>query len=161
MVDAAKHTYTAGMDDTFVATFAPKARERLGTEAGNTLMGGLHIALRVERRLEKHNPSGKERRRMDSALRSWSEEFLAAVRCIEEPTTGAVGRGRRHAELALDHARAASAAGHRAGIYKQEPQPAVHVAVTEEDMLLANAGLQDYVDMLDEIEYGTRYGAND
>ena len=161
MVDAAKRTRALDVDAASARSLSEKAHALLGIDVGNALMGGLHIAQRIERRVDKHNPSGKERQLIDAALRSWSEEFPAAVGCLAEATPEALERGKQHADSAADYAKAASAAGHRAGIYKIEPRPVIHYETTEEDMLLANAGLQDYVDMLHEIEYGNRYEAND
>ncbi|MCY4582267.1 MAG: hypothetical protein OXE50_05635 [Chloroflexi bacterium] len=158
MVDAAKHNYTAGMDDAYVAALAPKAHERLGAEAGNALMFSLHLARRVERRLEDAQLPDAALSEIDAALGSWSQEFSAAVCTLAEATPEAKGQAVQQADRALTRAQVASAAGHRAGLFEREPHPEVHVGVTEEDMLLANAGLQDYVDMLHEVEYGSRYG---
>ena len=152
MVDTTKRTCALDVDAASGRSLSEKAHVLLGVDDGNTLMFSLHLAQRVERRVDKHNPSGKERQLMDAALRSWSEEFSAAVGCLEEATPEALERGKRHADSAVDYAKAASAAGHRAGIYKIEPRPVVHYETTEEDMLLANAGLQDYVDMLYRLE---------
>ena len=161
MVDAAKHTHTSGMDDAFVAALAPKAHKRLGTDAGNALMFSLHTARRVESRVSASKLPDAALREIEAALRSWSRDFGAAVCSLAEGTPNAVERTAKQADRAADYAKVASAAGHRAGIYKTDPGPVIHVEVTEEDMLLANAGLQDYVDMLYEIEYGNRYDAPD
>ena len=163
MVDAAKHTHTAGMDDAFVAALAPKAHKQLGTDAGSALMFSLHAARRVERRVSATNIPDAALREIDAALRLWSRDFGAAARYFEEEheTPAERKRAAKHAEQAATHARVASAAGHRAGIYDREPGPVVHIDITEEDMLLARAGLQDYADMLYELENGTRYDAPD
>ena len=148
MVDAAKHTYTAGMDDAFAAALAPKAHARLGADVGNALMFSLHLARRLERRLEPSKLTDAALHEVDAALSSWATEFDAALRSLEEGTPEALACAAKQTDLAVDHAKAASAAGHRAGLFKREPGPVIHVEMTEEDMLLANAGLQDYADML-------------
>ncbi|MDE2838011.1 MAG: hypothetical protein OXL97_10975 [Chloroflexota bacterium] len=148
MVDAAKHTYTADMDDAFVKALAPKAHERLGVDGGNALMSSLHTARRVERRLGAARLGDAALREIDAALGLWSQQFSAAVGSLEEGTPEAMERAARQADRAADYAKAASAAGHRAGIYKREPHSVVHVNVTEEDVLLADAGLQDYAALL-------------
>ena len=84
MVDAAKHTHTSGMGDAFVAALAPKAHKRLGTDAGNALMFSLHTARRVERRVSASKLPDAALREIEAALRSWSRDFGAAARCLEE-----------------------------------------------------------------------------
>ena len=142
MVDSAKHTHTAGMDDAFVAALAPKAHKQLGTDAGNALMFSLHVARRVERRVSASKLQDAALREIEAALRLWLREFNAAVCSLSEATPEAVERAAKQADRAADYAKAASATGHRAGIYKREPQPVIHIDVMEEDMLLARAGLQ-------------------
>ena len=84
MVDAAKHTHTAGMDDAFVAALAPKAHKQLGTDAGNALMFSLHLARRVERRVNATNIPDAALREIDAALGSWSRHFNAAVALLQK-----------------------------------------------------------------------------
>ena len=148
MVDAAKRTRALDVDAASARSLSEKAHALLGLDGGNTLMFSLHIAQRVERRVDKHNPSGKERQLIDAALRSWSEEFSAAVGCLAEATPEALERAKRHANSAVDDAKAASAAGHRAGIYKIEPRPVIHYETTEEDMLLAHAADWDTTEVM-------------
>ncbi len=160
MVQIAELAYTAGMD----GALPRNVHARLGTDGGNALAFSLHLACKVERRANERNLSGGALREIDSALRLWSQEFAAAVRCLEESEeTTPEGRGRAvaHAERASDHAQAASAAAHRAGVFKREPGPVVRIEVTEEDMLLVAAAHQDAADILWEIENGDRRAPRD
>ena len=146
MVQTAELAYTAGMD----GALPRNAHARLGTDGGNALAFSLHLACKVERRANERDLSGGALREIDSALRLWSQEFAAAVRCLEESGETPDGRSRAvaHAERAADHAQAASAAAHRAGVFKREPGPVVRIEVTEEDMLLAAAADWDCTEIL-------------
>lgn len=145
MVQTAELAYTVGMD----GALPHNAHARLGT-GGDALAFSLHLARRVERRANERNLSGGALREIDSALRLWSQEFAAAVRCLEESEETPDGRSRAiaHAERAADYAQSASAAGHRAGIFKREPGPVVRIEITEEDLLLAAAADWDATEVL-------------
>ena len=159
MVQTAELAYTAGVD----GALPPNAHARLGTSGGNALAFSLHIARRVERRANERKPDAAALREIDAALCAWSREFaeVALFLAQDEETPESRGIAVERAERAADCAEAASAAGHRAGVFKREPGPVVHVEVTEEDMLLAAAAHQDAADILYEIENGDRYAPKD
>lgn len=159
MVQTAELAYTVGVD----GALPPNAHARLGTSGGNALAFSLHIARRVERRANERKPDAAALREIDAALCAWSREFAEVARFLaqDEETPESRSIAVERAERAADCAEAASAAGHRADVFKREPGPVVHVEVTEEDMLLASAAHQDAADILYEIENGDRYAPKD
>lgn len=159
MVQTAELAYTAGVD----GALPSNARARLGTSGGNALAFSLHVARRVERRANERKPDAAALREIDAALCAWSREFAEVARFLaqDEETPESRSIAVERAERAADCAEAASAAGHRAGVFRREPGPVVHVEVTEEDMLLVAAAHQDAADILYEIENGDRYAPKD
>lgn len=146
MVQIAELAYTAGMD----GALPRNAHARLGTNGGNALAFSLHIARRVERRANERKPDGDALREIDAALCAWSREFAEVARFLAQDDETPEGRkvAVEGAERAADCAEAASAAGHRAGVFKREPGPVVHIEITEEDRLLMAAADQDCADIL-------------
>lgn len=134
-----------------------------GTSGGNALAFSLHVARRAERRANERKLDAAALREIDAALCAWSREFAEVARFLaqDEETPESRSIAVERAERAADCAEAASAAGHRAGVFRREPGPVVHVEVTEEDMLLASAAHQDAADILYEIENGDRYAPKD
>lgn len=146
MVQTAELAYTAGVD----GALPPNAHARLGTSGGNALAFSLHVARRVERRANERKPDAAALREIDAALCAWSREFaeVALFLAQDEETPESRSIAVERAERAADCAEAASVAGHRAGVFKREPGPVVHVEVTEEDMLLAAAADWDATEVL-------------
>lgn len=146
MVQTAELAYTVGVD----GALPPNARARLGTSGGNALAFSLHVARRVERRANERKPDAAALREIDAALCAWSREFaeVALFLAQDEETPESRGIAIERAERAADCAEAAAAAGHRAGVFRREPGPVVHVEVTEEDMLLAAAADWDATEVL-------------
>ena len=154
MVDAAKHTYTEGMDDVYVAALAPKAHKQLGTDAGNALISSLRAARQVERAISKAGDETGETGAVESALGGWSRAFSAAVRYVEQGTSADRAAAVASAFEALEHADAFYHAAKEAGVLKpaRPPGGAVYYETTEEDMLLAAAAHQAYADIFYRLE---------
>lgn len=146
MVQTAELAYTAGMD----GALPPNAHARLGTNGGNALAFSLHIARRVESRANERRPDAAALREIDAALCAWSREFAEVARFLaqDDETPESRSLAVEGAERAADCAEAASAAGHRAGVFKREPGPVIRIEVTEEDMLLAAAADSDCAEIL-------------
>lgn len=146
MVQTAELAYTDGID----GVLPSNAHARLGTSGGNALAFSLHIARRVERKANERKPDAAALREIDAALCAWSREFAEVARFLaqDEETPESSSIAVERTERAADCAEAASAAGHRAGVFKREPGPVVHVEVTEEDMLLAAAADWDATEVL-------------
>ena len=155
MVDAAKHTHTSGMDDAFVAALAPKAHEKLGEDAGNALISSLRAARQVERAMSKAGDETGETGAVESALSGWSQAFSAAVRYVEQGTSGDQAAAVASALEALEHADAFYHAAKEAGILKpaRPPGGTALYEPTEEDMLLAAAATRSGADILYRMEH--------
>lgn len=150
MVDAAKQTYTAGMDDAFVAALAPKARERLGADAGYALVSSLRAVRQVERAMGAAGDTTPPAPALASALSAWSQAFSVAARYVRQEQTGEETTAVAAALEALDHADAAYHAAKEAGILKPARPSGgkVYYETTEEDMLFAAAAARSGADML-------------
>ena len=154
MVDAAKHTYTAGMDDAFAAALAPKAHARLGADVGYALVSSLRAVRQVERAMDKVGGTASDAQAVESALSAWSQAFSVAVQYVEQGKSGNRAAAVASALEALDHADAAYHAAKEADILKpaRPPGGTVYYETTEEDMLLAAAASQSNADILYRLE---------
>lgn len=154
MVDAAKHTYTAGMDDTFIAALAPKAHKLLGTDAGSALILSVHAARRVERRMEGAKEAADKAGVVKSALSGWFLAFTVAVQYVEHGGRAEESAAVAAALEALYHADTAYHAAKEVGALKPARLSGdmVYVETTEEDRLLAAAAHQSYADILYRLE---------